>query len=270
MPKLVYDRWPGVSCPLGRSAVLADQTAKDLPTPDPGGDIGRVAGLPLRRLLLQPLVWTVAVIVPGVLCQDAPEQATDPEFLGSGFFDARDAVQVKYEMVRKVRVGGSPVTETAAFGYSRSAYYAAAAALESSGLEGWAGPARADASKLIEEILAWAEEQPCRRPHAAPGAWMSTPRGCGQPTRCSAARCAISTAAPRRRWSSASTVYKVMSWLARAVSRGGSAGRNCQRGSSRTRDACWAPAALRTGPAVSAAKQAVLTPRFWVQHYPGV
>jgi hypothetical protein len=28
---------------------------------------------PLRRLLLQPLVWTVAVIVPGVLGQDAAE-----------------------------------------------------------------------------------------------------------------------------------------------------------------------------------------------------
>ena len=66
-----------------------------------------------------------------------PEQVTDPEFLASDFFDARDAVQVKYEMVRKVRAGGSPVTEAAAaFGYSRPAYYAAAAALESSGLEG--------------------------------------------------------------------------------------------------------------------------------------
>ena len=32
-----------------------------------------------------------------------PEQVTDPEFLASDFFDARDAVQVKYEMVRKVK-----------------------------------------------------------------------------------------------------------------------------------------------------------------------
>ena len=32
-----------------------------------------------------------------------PEQVTDPEFGASDFFDARDAVQVKYEMVRKVR-----------------------------------------------------------------------------------------------------------------------------------------------------------------------
>ena len=75
-----------------------------------------------------------------------PEQVTDPEFLASDFFDARDAVQVKYEMVRKVRAGGAPVTEAAAaFGYSRPAYYAAAAALESSGLDGLvpAGPGRA-------------------------------------------------------------------------------------------------------------------------------
>jgi hypothetical protein len=55
-----------------------------------------------------------------------PEQVTDAEFLASDFFDARDAVQVKYEMVRKVRACGAPVTEAAtAFGYSRPAYYAA-------------------------------------------------------------------------------------------------------------------------------------------------
>jgi len=66
-----------------------------------------------------------------------PEQVTDAEFLAGDFFDARDAVQVKYEMVRKVKAAGAPVTEAAAaFGYSRPAYYAAAAALEASGLEG--------------------------------------------------------------------------------------------------------------------------------------
>ena len=32
-----------------------------------------------------------------------PEQVADPEFGASDFFDARDAVQVKYEMVRKVK-----------------------------------------------------------------------------------------------------------------------------------------------------------------------
>ena len=104
-----------------------------------------------------------------------PEQVTDPEFLASDFFDARDAVQVKYEMVRKVRAGGAPVTEAAAaFGYSRPAYYAAAAALESSGLEGLvpARPGPRGGHKLTEEILAWAEEQlaadPALRPAQLP------------------------------------------------------------------------------------------------------
>ncbi len=100
-----------------------------------------------------------------------PEQVTDPEFGASDFFDARDAVQVKYETVRKVRAGGAPVTEAAAaFGYSRPAYYAAAAALESSGLEGLvpARPGPRGASKLLEEILAWAEEQLAADPALRP------------------------------------------------------------------------------------------------------
>jgi transposase len=91
-----------------------------------------------------------------------PDQVTDPEFGAGDFFDARDAVQVKYEMVRKVKAGGAPVTQAAAaFGYSRPAYYAAAAALESAGLEGLvpARPGPRGARKLTGQILAWAEQQ---------------------------------------------------------------------------------------------------------------
>lgn len=101
-----------------------------------------------------------------------PEQVTDPEFLASDFFDARDAVQVKYEMVRKSEAGGAPVTEAAAaFGYSRPAYYAAAAALESSGIEGLvpARPGPRGASKLTDEICAWAEERLAADPGLRPG-----------------------------------------------------------------------------------------------------
>jgi transposase len=100
-----------------------------------------------------------------------PEQVTDPEFLASEFFDARDAVQVKYEMVRKVKTDGAPVTETAAaFGYSRPAYYAAAAALERSGLEGLvpARPGPRGAHKLTEEICVWAEQQLAAGPGLRP------------------------------------------------------------------------------------------------------
>ena len=100
-----------------------------------------------------------------------PEQVTDPEFGGSEFFDARDAVQVKYEMVRKVKAGGTPVTHAAAaFGYSRPAYYQAAAALEESGLEGLvpARPGPRGGHKLTGHILAWAEEQLAADPALRP------------------------------------------------------------------------------------------------------
>ena len=104
-----------------------------------------------------------------------PEQVTDPAFLTREFFDARDAVQVKYEMVRAVTVDGAPVTATAAaFGYSRPSYYQAAAALERSGLEGLvpARPGPRAGHKLTEEILAWAEDQlaagPALRPAQLP------------------------------------------------------------------------------------------------------
>src|SRR5213080_3086780 len=100
-----------------------------------------------------------------------PEQVTDEAFLAADFFDARDAVQVKYEMVRRVRVDGAPVTATAAaFGYSRPAYYQAAAALAESGLDGLvpARPGPRGGHKLTGEILAWAEQQRAADPGLRP------------------------------------------------------------------------------------------------------
>lgn len=91
-----------------------------------------------------------------------PEQVTDEAFLSADFFDARDAVQVKYEMVRRVTVDGAPVTATAAaFGYSRPSYYQAAAGLDASGLDGLlpARPGPRGGHKLTEQVLAWAEQQ---------------------------------------------------------------------------------------------------------------
>src|SRR5215510_1178731 len=53
-----------------------------------------------------------------------PEAVHDEQFASSEFFDARDLVQVKYEMVRRVRVDGAPVARAAtAFGFSRPSYY---------------------------------------------------------------------------------------------------------------------------------------------------
>jgi len=65
-----------------------------------------------------------------------PEAVADQAFAaGPEFFDARDLVQVKYEMVRRVRAEGQPVTAAAAvFGFSRPSYYQAAAAVDAGGL----------------------------------------------------------------------------------------------------------------------------------------
>ena len=102
-----------------------------------------------------------------------PGQVTNEAFLAEQFFDARDAVQVKYEMVRAVTVDGLPVTAAAAaFGYSRPSYYQAASALAGSGLEGLvpARPGPRRAHKLTEEILAWAEQALAADPALRPGA----------------------------------------------------------------------------------------------------
>src|SRR5271154_5207863 len=66
-----------------------------------------------------------------------PEAVSDEQFSGSEFLDARDLVQVKYEMVRRARVDGEPVSQTAtAFGFSRPSFYAAERALDEEGLQG--------------------------------------------------------------------------------------------------------------------------------------
>ena len=72
---------------------------------------------------------------------------------------ARDLVQVKYEMVRRVQAEGQPVTKAAAaFGFSRPSYYQAAAAGEAGGMAAlvpaWPGPRRAH--KLTEEVVTFA------------------------------------------------------------------------------------------------------------------
>ena len=52
------------------------------------------------------------------------QKVRDPLFATDAFFDARDLVQVKYEMVRRVRVDGQPVSQSATmFGFSRHHQY---------------------------------------------------------------------------------------------------------------------------------------------------
>src|SRR2546427_10064154 len=66
-----------------------------------------------------------------------PHAVTDPLFVGPGFFDARDLVQVKYEMLRRVQADGQSVRAAAlAFGFSRPSFYQAHACLARDGLPG--------------------------------------------------------------------------------------------------------------------------------------
>ena len=90
-----------------------------------------------------------------------PESVTDERFASSDFFDPRDLVQVKYEMVRAVREDDLPVTAAAAgFGLSRQSYYQAAAALDRGGLPAlaWAKPGPKGAHKLTEQVCAFAQD----------------------------------------------------------------------------------------------------------------
>jgi transposase len=66
-----------------------------------------------------------------------PQDVTDPLFHSSPFFDARDLVQVKYELLRRVQVEGLSVTRAVTvFGFSRSAFYQSQRAYQRYGLAG--------------------------------------------------------------------------------------------------------------------------------------
>ena len=66
-----------------------------------------------------------------------PAAVKDELFLGSDFFDRRDLVQVRYEMVRSVRTDGRPIAQTATrFGVSRPTYYKLSAGFEREGISG--------------------------------------------------------------------------------------------------------------------------------------
>lgn len=85
-----------------------------------------------------------------------PEQVRDVLFQTHAFFDPRDLVQVKYEMLRRVSITGQPVgTTAAAFGFSRVRLAQLRQRFEAEGLTGLLpqskGPRRAH--KLTDAVL---------------------------------------------------------------------------------------------------------------------
>jgi transposase len=90
------------------------------------------------------------------------DRVSDPQFAEGEFFDARDLVQVKYEMLRRVREEGASVTDAAeAFGMSRFSFYQALAAFTEKGLPGLTSkkPGPRGRHKLTPEVVAFVREE---------------------------------------------------------------------------------------------------------------
>lgn len=90
-----------------------------------------------------------------------PQAVTDALFTASSFFDPRDLVQVKYEMVRRVEVDSHTVSSAAAsFGFSRPSFYQAQAAVMREGLAGLVPKKRGPRGghKLTEEVMVFIEQ----------------------------------------------------------------------------------------------------------------
>jgi len=76
-------------------------------------------------------------LLEGGTLNPSPGKVRDPKFLENDFFDPRDVVQVKYEMLRKVSVDGMSVTDVAGeYGVSRPTFYETKASFEAIGLAG--------------------------------------------------------------------------------------------------------------------------------------
>jgi transposase len=96
-----------------------------------------------------------------------PEKVSDPLFQQGAFFDRRDIVQVKYEMLRRVRTEGETVLRcAAAFGLSRQSFYQTLAAFTREGLSGLLHrkPGPHGAHKLTVEVAQFVAECRAQQP----------------------------------------------------------------------------------------------------------
>lgn len=96
-----------------------------------------------------------------------PDAVVDPLFRERGFFDPRDVLQVRYEMVRRHHVEDVPVAMTAQlFGVSLPTAYQAQAVFAAEGLAGLLPKRRGpkQGHKLTPEILAYIEQRRSERP----------------------------------------------------------------------------------------------------------
>ncbi len=104
----------------------------------------------------------VRALLEGGTLNPAPEKVRDPKFRDSEFFDPRDIVQVKYEMLRRVTVENAPVTNaTEEYGVSRPTYYQTKTSFDESGIAGLVPKKRGPRGphKLHGAVLAFVQKQ---------------------------------------------------------------------------------------------------------------
>jgi transposase len=85
----------------------------------------------------------------------------DPLFQDNDFFDPRDLVQVKYEMLRKVHKERQPISHVAAsFGFSRPSFYQTMSDFKREGIAGLLPRKRGPRGghKLTHEVVEFIEE----------------------------------------------------------------------------------------------------------------
>src|SRR5215470_14068272 len=85
----------------------------------------------------------------------------DPAFIDSDFFDPRDLIQVKYEMLRRVRTDGQSIAKASAqFGVSRPTFYKARSDFDRGGLVGLLPTKRGPrgAHKITPEVARFIEQ----------------------------------------------------------------------------------------------------------------
>jgi len=104
---------------------------------------------------------TDVLIEEGTL-NPAPDKVRDPKFRASEFFDPCDAVQVKYELLRRVIIDRLSVTEASdEYGVSRPTYYQAKADFHIAGIAGLvpAKPGPRGPHKVDDDVLAFLQAQ---------------------------------------------------------------------------------------------------------------
>ena len=96
-----------------------------------------------------------------------PEAVHDLLFIGNPFFDPKDLVQVRYEMVRRHSIDGMSISDVAAaFGFSRPTFYKTQNALAADGLIGLVPRLRGPKGghKISDEVVAFVTDLKAANP----------------------------------------------------------------------------------------------------------